>query len=131
MKKKLFYFFVLIFLFYSNIAKPQSDDRWVYIASNGEVTWYYDSKTLKNVNGTYVVWLKRIFISEYYYDDKLVDYAIQKSHYICNQYKTIGEDITFYFKSGDYLSIEDENIEQDVQPDTIGEYIYNLFCKGE
>jgi hypothetical protein len=123
-------FFIIVF---SVMARSQ-DTRWILIGStdNDNCFVYYDSETLKvNPNNTYAVWIKYVYLKPKTDGYRKIEKRLDRYIVDCPEH-TIGTlDWITYFTDGTSDSdMRDAAFDvRAVIPDSIGEIIYNQFCK--
>lgn len=124
--KKVFLLLLLFQLIF--ISKSYSQDRWVYITKDEKnVSYYYDSQTIKYTENEISIYLKAVFSIESTndYDKK---YALSKWILYCGKERISHGSTTVYYRDGDIKTFT-SNDYQDVLPESVGEVIYNYFCK--
>ncbi|MCX6164369.1 MAG: hypothetical protein NTU73_05830 [Ignavibacteriae bacterium] len=138
MKNIIFLFILFVILSLSQKSYSQ-EDRWIYLDSFDKTdyigTFYYDKTTIeyyKNFLNENVVkiWIKKT----YNYTNPNIDLKNMLINEIvlweinCNSKKLTETYVTYYFNNGNNAS-EDIFKEHKIVPGTIGEYVYNMFCK--
>lgn len=123
---------LLVFLSFNKVCLAQSEDRWTHIVTNDfdNVAWYFDVNTIKEENSVRSVWIKKVFLSDYYFRNNLVEHELQKIKFYCNEDIYIIEDIATYYKdlkSPDVFYNQDLIIE--IVPESISERIFNHICQ--
>lgn len=121
---------IILFLFLSNSAFSQSDDRWEYITfSNEGNLWYVDTETiLTNGNGAINCWIKVVTKDEVF-DGKIVEKILFNNEYNCKNKLMKQLSAVFYFKNGEVNDVDMEESIETLTPDSIGESVLKFICK--
>lgn len=122
MKKLIFVFSVLLLISASKKSYSQSD-RWVYIGTDNEYTYYIDSKSIVNSNSMYDVWCKKIWnehdiVTTVHYQFYC---GMRKAHFISS---------TTIYPSGKRTHDYEPLYNIYIEPETPIEYFYLYFCNN-
>lgn len=122
MKKQLFLKLIFLFCLFCFDLKAQESDRWVWFADEGSKNYYYDSETLNYGNNNITIWIKVTNVS------KRINEVKANWIIYCKSRKVLEETTIEYYKDGTSKERGD-NFPTKIVPDTIGELLYNYFCK--
>ena len=109
-----------------------SDDRWVLVEKNPTEEYYYDSLTVSREGDTVVVWIKTVYkeiIKDE--DDKPMASARNALHLYCGKNKYTLKDVEVTYKDSSRKSVNYEEKNKGIKPESLIEKVYNIFCKAE
>lgn len=129
-RNSIIFMFLILFCI-SNIYSQEN--RWIKYFTNENQTCYYDNETaLRDTNSSAIVWVKVEYVSPEY-DIKVDKYKTKVLiRFILECYRTqigILSSATYYNDGSNKTYTNDVVVKDVVIPETMGEALFNQFCK--
>jgi len=127
---KILLLFILIFIVIKTHAQTE---RWVWFASDEGNNLYYDNSTMTGSTDYPVIWVKTAYIKDKYYNNKKLDYRLDKLQLFCSDRKvsSLGSYYYFLYDSSPETAPLPGGFEESIIPGSIGKVLYNLICHNK
>lgn len=117
---------------FSGVKAQDNEDRWKLVESNTTEEYYYDSITVSTEGDTTIVWIKTVYKEKIKDEDgKLMKSAVNALHLYCGKNKYTMKDVEVTYMDGKKKSVDYEEKNKPIKPESLIEKVYNMFCKAE
>ena len=116
----------------SEVKAQDNDDRWVLIEKNSTEEYYYDSLTVERDSNTIMVWIKTVYKEKIKDEDgKEMKSAVNALYLYCDKNRYTMKDVEVTYKNGKRKSIDYEEKDKPIKPESLIEKVSKIFCNVE
>ena len=124
--------FVVLSSLFSDAKAQDNNDRWVTIEKNATEEYYYDSLTVSRDSNSVMVWIKTVYKEKIKDEDgKEMKSAVNALYLYCDKNRYTMKDVEVTYKDGKRKSIDYEEKDKPIKPESLREKVSKIFCNAE